>query len=343
MCYEDLLPDEAWSLLCRPTGTLAGTREAAIARSVLFERISGLPASRAPFAVSSDAFRASVASFPALLTPELAAGLHDAAQDFLDRHGIRDEPVSWHPPVTLLSGLELPGPDLSRVEITEVHQVTRQGQATLQETAEQAGTTIAAVRYLLEERPAPMEPRARGQVRAASRLALPKNELAELYLDQRLSLHEIGRRVGISSQTVSHLAHEYGISLRKGRRPRTVIDRAWLYEQYVTRRRTLNDLARETGMNTSNINRWAHSLGVPIRGGGGPCHQKTSTLLTKPWQRPRFSGRRYRKKAAGSASTASPRLLPMPPSGLQKTLLASSKAFSHTRSNASNTTSVVSY
>ena len=274
LCYEDLLPDEAWSLLFRPTGTLAGTREAAIARSVLFERISGLPASRAPFAVSSDAFRASVASFPALLTPELAAGLHDAAQDFLDRHGIRDEPVSWHPPVTLLSGLELPGPDLNRVEIAEVHQVTRQGQATLQETAEQAGTTIAAVRYLLEERPAPMEPRARGQVRAASRMALPKNELAELYLDQRLSLHEIGRRVGISSQTVSHLAHEYGISLRKGRRPRTVIDRAWLYEQYVTRRRTLNDLARETGMSTANMNRWAHSLGIPIRGGGGPCHQK---------------------------------------------------------------------
>ena len=119
-----------------------------------------------------------------------------------------------------------------------------------------------------------MEPRARGQVRAASRMALPKNELAELYLDQRLSLHEIGRRVGISSQTVSHLAHEYGISLRKGRRPRTVIDRAWLYEQYVTRRRTLNDLARETGMNTANMNRWAHSLGIPIRGGGGPCHQK---------------------------------------------------------------------
>jgi AraC-like DNA-binding protein len=286
LCYEDLLPDDAWSLLCRRTGTPTGTRKAAVARSVLFERISGLPAGRAPFAVDSDAFRASVASFPAHLTPEFAAGLHDAAQIFLNHHGIRDEPVSWHPPLTLLSGLELPGPDLSRVEITEVHQVIRQGQATLQETAEQLGTTIGAIRYLLEEHPAPTSPRARGQVRAATRMALPKNELAELYLNQRLSLHEIGRRVGASSQTVSRLAHEYGISPRKGRSPRTVIDRAWLYEQYVTRRRTLNDLACETGMNRTTMNRRAHSLGIPIRGGGGPSHQQNLHALDEAMAAP---------------------------------------------------------
>lgn len=92
--------------------------------------------------------------------------------------------------------------------------------------------------------------------------------------------------MGVSSQTVSRLAREYGISLRKGRRARTVIDRAWLYEQYVTRRRTLNDLARETGMNRATMNRRAHSLGIPIRGGGGPSHQQNLHALDEAMAAP---------------------------------------------------------
>jgi len=63
--------------------------------------------------------------------------------------------VSWHPPITLLSGLELPGPDLGHMEISEVHQGIRQGEATLQRTAEQLGTTIDALRHLLEKPPPP--------------------------------------------------------------------------------------------------------------------------------------------------------------------------------------------
>lgn len=189
-----------------------------------------------------------MASFPARLTPELATELHDAGRAFLHRHQIHDEPVTWHPPLTLLSDLELPGPYLGQVKIAEVHQIIRQDRATLQATADQLGTTIGALRRVLEENPAPRDPQAAGQVSAATRRALPKSELADRYLNQRLSLNEIARRVGASPPTISHLAHEYGISLRTGRCPRTVIDRAWLYHQYVTRRRTLNDLARETGI-----------------------------------------------------------------------------------------------
>ena len=63
LSYDNLLPNDAWSCLCLHTGTPAGTRKAAVARSVLFERISGLPASRAPFAIDDADFRARVASF----------------------------------------------------------------------------------------------------------------------------------------------------------------------------------------------------------------------------------------------------------------------------------------
>lgn len=117
-------------------------------------------------------------------------------------------------------------------------------------------------------------------------MALPQHELAELYFNQRLSLHEIGRRVGVSSRTVSRLAREYGISIGKGRRPCMVIDRDWLYEQYVTRRRTLHDLACETGMSQTNMQRWAYSLDIPIRGGGGPSHQRNLHVIDEAMAAP---------------------------------------------------------
>jgi antitoxin (DNA-binding transcriptional repressor) of toxin-antitoxin stability system len=48
-----------------------------------------------------------------------------------------------------------------------------------------------------------------------------------------------------------------------------------LYEQYVTRRRTLNDLARETGMSAANMNRWAHTYNLPLRPRGELSHQRS--------------------------------------------------------------------
>jgi len=263
--YADLLPEDNWFRLCRRTGMPTGVRKAAIARSVLFERLSGLPASQAPFAIDDRSFRDGVASFPAYLTPELAAGLHGAAVAFLHQHRVCDEPVTWHPPLTLLSGLDLPGPDPGYLDVIATHRSIRQGRATLQATAEQLGITIDAVRYLLEEHPAPRSPQASGQVLASARAVLPKHELAEFYLDQRMSLREIGRSVGASRQTISRLARDYGITLRKAPYPRTVIDRAWLYEQYVTHRRSLKELADETGMSNSNMTRWAHIHNIPLR------------------------------------------------------------------------------
>jgi TniQ/Bacterial regulatory helix-turn-helix protein, lysR family len=270
LTYDDLLPDDAWFTLCRRLCIPTGTRKAAIARSVLFERLSGLPASHAPFPADDSGFRYAMASFPAYLTPDLVTGLHDAAVAFLHRHQIRDEPASWHPPLTLLSGLDLPGPDPRDLDITAAHRSIRQGREALQATAEQLGTTLDAVRYLLEEHPAPRSPLANGQVLASARAVLPGHELAELYLDRRMSLREIGRQLGVSRQTIASLARDYGIPLRTGKSPRTVIDRAWLYEQYVTRRRSLTELADETDMTERNMARWARIHNIPIGPRGGP-------------------------------------------------------------------------
>ncbi len=285
--YDSLLPDAAWFGLCRRNGVPTGNRKAAVARSQLFERLSGLPVSQAPFANGYSDLRDVVGSFPAYLTPELAAGLHDAALEFLHGHHVRDEPVSWHPPLSLLSGLELPGPDPESIDVTKVHQsMLRHDRARLwvklRATAEELGTTMDVIRYLLEENPAPRSPRASGQVMASVRAALPPPELAELYLGQRLSLDEIGRRVGASGQTIGNLARDYGISLRKAARPRRIfVDRSWLYEQYVTRRRSLADLAREAGMSTKTMKLWAARHNIALRPDGAgtisyPPHLRTA-------------------------------------------------------------------
>jgi hypothetical protein len=54
-----------------------------------------------------------------------------------------------------------------------------------------------------------------------------------------------------------------------------LVDRDWLYVQYVTQRRALPDLAREAGMSTPNMARWAKKHAIPMRGRGTSSHSAT--------------------------------------------------------------------
>ena len=86
---------------------------------------------------------------------------------------------------------------------------------------------------------------------------------------------DIAKQTGFSRQLLTRLAAEYGIALRKGPQDykrKGVIDRDWLYEQYVDRGRTLPDLAREKNMSTANMARWAHLYQIPLRPRGGASH-----------------------------------------------------------------------
>ncbi|MFJ1546838.1 LysR family transcriptional regulator [Streptomyces sp. NPDC088246] len=74
---------------------------------------------------------------------------------------------------------------------------------------------------------------------------------------------------------LTDLAEEYGILLREGPQDykrHGAVERDWLIEQYVHRRRTLPDLARETGMSTANTARWARTHNIPLRPRGGASH-----------------------------------------------------------------------
>jgi hypothetical protein len=286
--YTDLLPAHQWLDLCRRTGVPPGQgRRDKMARCMLFARISGLPVETAPGfddAVGEAYFRAETARFAAIRTPELAEALDETARSFLTRHRVRGEPVTWHPPMSLLSDLDLSGPDPSLIDVTRLHKLIREQAHPVQRAAEILGTTIDAVRVVLDEHPAPAAPltttqaRATGQVRHAARQALTEKEFHRRYVDQHQSLYDIAKQTGFSRQTLTRLAAEYGIALREGPQDykrKGIIDRDWLLEQYVGCGRTLPDLARERNMSTANMARWAHFHQIPLRPRGGASHDSS--------------------------------------------------------------------
>ncbi|MGW2510709.1 TniQ family protein [Streptomyces scopuliridis] len=283
--YTGLLSHDRWLEICRRTGTPPGTgRRERIARSQLFRRLSGLPAESAPDdlgGLASAEFRATSLRFTALQTPELAHALQQEALDFLASHHIHDEPVTWQPPTTLLVGLSLPGPDPAHVDLPRLHQLVRERQNPVQHAAQVLDTTVEAIRHVLDEHPAPALPlakntaRATGRIRQQARQAIPAEHFTQLYLGEHRSLQQIATLTGFSRRVLTDLAKEYGIPLREGPQDykrRGTIERDWLIEQYIHRRRTLPDLARETGMSTANMARWARTHNIPLRPRGGASH-----------------------------------------------------------------------
>ncbi|MFF3137719.1 helix-turn-helix domain-containing protein [Streptomyces mirabilis] len=267
--------------ICRRTGTPPGTgRRERIARSQLSGRLSGLPSEFVPDDLGgrdSAEFRATSLRFTALQTPELERALQQEALEFLATQHIHDEPVTWQPPTTLLAGLSLPGPDPAHVDLLRLHQLVRRRK----HAAQVLGTTVEAIRYVLDEYPAPAPPltknaaRATGRIQQQARQAIPAERFTQLYLDERRSLQQIATLTGFSRRVLTDLAKEYGILLREGPQDykrRGTIERDWLIEQYVHRRRTLPDLAREKGMSPANMARWAHSHNIPLRPRGGGSH-----------------------------------------------------------------------
>lgn len=283
--YIGLLPHDRWLEICRRTGTPPGTgRRERIARSQLFRRLSGLPAESVPDdlgGLDSAEFRATSLRFTALQTPELAHALQQEALGFLASHHIHDEPVTWQPSTALLAGLSLPGPDPTHVDLPRLHQLVRERQHPVQHAAQALGTTVEAIRHVLDEHPAPAPPltkntaRATGRIRQQARQSIPAERFTQLYLDEHQSLQQIATLTGFSRRVLTDLAKEYSIPLREGPQDykrRGTIDRDWLIEQYVVHRRTLPDLAQEKGMSPANMARWAHTHKIPLRPRGGASH-----------------------------------------------------------------------
>ncbi|MFH8380042.1 LysR family transcriptional regulator [Kitasatospora sp. NPDC018058] len=321
--YTGLLPHDRWLEICLRTGTPPGAgRRERIARSQLFRRLSGLPAESFPddlAGLDSAEFRAASVRFTALQTPELAHALQQEALGFLASHHIHDEPVTWQPPTALLAGLSLPGPDPAHVDLHRLHQLVRERRHPVQHAAQVLGTTVEAIRHVLDEHPAPAAPltkstaRATGRIRHQARQTIPEEHFIQLYLAEHHSLQQISSFTGFSRKVLTDLSKEYGIPLREGPQDykrRGTVERDWLTEQYVHRRRTLADLAREKGMSTANMARWAKTYNVPLRSRGGSSHSRALRAADQANQAPRIlrpalsgqgAGERLSRFAAASA------------------------------------------
>lgn len=301
--YTDLLPESTWLDLCRQTGENpgAGAKYTAV-RYAMFEELSGLPCSRAPFSTQKVRTRVPIDRFPGDLNPLLRASLEDLAAEFLAQQGVDGEALTWRPPLDLLEDLTLPDFNFglaSKQELrwilghgTDVPQPSPGGFGTTRDTISRAVAALTdGQRTQLANRIGATEiapavsraPRVIKSVKATghgrhystAKAAFPPDRLRDLYIKQQLTLTQIGDLADVGQHAVSRLAREYGIPLRSG--PPASLnesDRAWLHEQYIIGKRSLPDLARERGIHPGPLWKFAQAHGIPLRGRGALSHQK---------------------------------------------------------------------
>ncbi|MFD3483476.1 TniQ family protein [Streptomyces sp. NPDC058665] len=294
--YTHLLTDDEWADIARHLEIPRGSGvQARLFRGHLFKRLSGLPSHLAPptCTPTNASFRTQQGMIYRRLTPGLSARLDQTGLMFLRSKGITDEPVTWHPPASLINGLTLPGPDPAEIDTKALHRLIRDSGMTATQAAEHLGTTLDMVRCLLDRAPAPdltiRQPR-RTPVADTIRPYLDRDTFTKLYLEQRMSLGSIGEIYGVSADVVRGIANEYGIPIRtpKEYRRGQEITREWLHEQYITCHRSLTDIAEEVGMTSSNIANWAKKHKIPLRPRGGASHDESLRIRDTAKQAPRL-------------------------------------------------------
>lgn len=272
--FDGLLTEPTWRRICRETTTRPEGITAV--RTFLIERLTGTSQFRTPVPKHLEAQHSATYRIPLRLTPELNAALIRHAEQFLAQHQIRNEPVQWSPPISLLEGLHLPTNGVS-VDVDEMHRLVnrwRHGDLSTAVILKRLGVSAEVFRQACEENPTPREPR-RPYRRTVpkpqpasemARDALPPDRLRRLYEVEGQSLRGIGASIGVSRQTVLHLAHDYGIVITPHGRGKYHIDPQWLRQQYTEKKRSLSEISVECGVSVGCIVSAARRAQIPMRG-----------------------------------------------------------------------------
>jgi hypothetical protein len=286
----DLLPAQTWHDMCRHAGAHpGGPRRLRDVRRHLYQRITGNDLRHAPhpFTLARSDERAAYLHLPLELPTPLRRALDDYAAAYLADAGIDAEPLTWEPPAGCLGDLDLPGTDPDDLDIELLHRLLREDGLPPGEAATRLGTSIEHIRLALEHTPLPPQPRPprNRPTGADERERQARRVLTPAFLGAaraaRKSVSTIARETGSSTKLVRQLLHDAGLPpLRPtGRRPTHHLDPTWLREQYLTRRRTLPDIAAELGIPLTSLNRHAAKLGIPFRPPGPASH---ATALAQP-------------------------------------------------------------
>lgn len=288
--YGDLLPEATWHHLCMQTDEDPGQGpNYMLVRHAMFEELSGLPCSRAPFAGAKPVGRLQIDRFPADLDPQLTMRLEEHARMFLADRGVEGEPLTWHPPLSLLDDLQLPKGRLDRSTTAALRWALYNPPGRSGPRNGGFGTTLHAIYVAARARhpghrwgpSARVGSTTRERRRAdpthydIAKAALTGEELYDLHINQNLSLQHIADSVGVGIHAIYRLAHEYAVPLGAARRARQSEDDArWLHEQYVAGKRSIADIAREHGIKKHTLTKMAERHSIPMRGRGALSHQK---------------------------------------------------------------------
>lgn len=102
------------------------------------------------------------------------------------------------------------------------------------------------------------------------RIKPTKEELEELYINQRKTAPEIAKIYGYnSSQTISNLLHKYNIKIRNNKESQVNnivnIDTEWLINAYEIENKSLTEIAKIIGCSINTIRRRLIELNIPIK------------------------------------------------------------------------------
>lgn len=270
LSYDGLLPAELWADIYKDNdlGNLGVAVSERLARSWLFERVSGQPPQLSPFGDASERKNRRRNQLIDRFTRNVIGALDREAMRFLCEHQIVDEPVVWSPPLSLVTDLELPGPDPATVPVSQLYAALAVKGATVTAAAQQFGLSIPFVRLLLEQFPIDAfpvlgAPRPRQKDRLKDKLTPEK--LTMLNHCDGLSMADVGAQFGVSRRTMARLAHEYGIEIRRcASKRRMNIDPTWLRIEHVQNHRSLSDIADELGCSTNPVRRVARQHAIPV-------------------------------------------------------------------------------
>jgi hypothetical protein len=289
---EHVLTEQQWKQLCHRTQTLPGKGQSRrgpssryfLARRYLFQLLTGadLNDTRHALAYRGPGDRARHLNAVQRMSTPLRNALHGHAARHLTDLGI-DEPVSWAPPGSVCAELQLPGRDPDDLDVEHLQRLIIDHDRSLRDAARELNTTLEHVRLVVER--AQRDPQswaarlaqARRQ-RDEQRRALLTREFFEREVGQAgKSRTQLRDETGIPINELTRYAKQVGVAL-VGRHP-IGIDPTWLAEQYINRRRSFPDIAKEVGASPQTLADTARRHGIPARSPGIHSHPDVITKL----------------------------------------------------------------
>jgi hypothetical protein len=241
-----LIDDATWARVIREAGMRLPL--IAYARRHLYELLTGcsLQTAPPPYRVTSTDSQARYDDFVIGMPAPLATALNEHARRQLDIWGIGDEPLQWQPPASWVTATTWPGADPAATDPAPIHHRLLRDHATPGQIAAGLGISPGHLRQVLRRQPLP---RPRRPVRYT---LIPTAAPA---------------------------------SPPPGQQPGVIyLDPARLREEYLTWRRSLNDIAAQIGCPLQTLNRFARDHGIPVRPRGA---QVAITSRAAPGRHPR--------------------------------------------------------